>query len=309
VRKWAGLVLFFLGAFLLMAGIVAKIWAPGLAERTPLDVNTFTFLTGTADKLNPGTGEVESGLAVAYQSVTRADPKRSDDDYVAFVNTKCVNIDTDNPPPCLDENDSRLITNTIDTFATDRHTAMSTGKTKYLAKDAVVHSGLVNKWPFNAEKKTYPYWNGTLGSTVDAKYVGTKDYDGLETYEYQTDVPETSAEVLKGTRGLYSTGESIWIEPRTGSIIDQKGGQVLKLENGDLILDINVEYTDKTVATNVKDAKANRKTLSTILDIFPPVGIILGLIALVIGGLAVRGSMRSGNHAAGASGNVTLEKV
>ena len=69
-------------------------------------------------------------------------------------------VDENDPPPCLEDTDDRLITNSIDTFATDRRTAMATDKTKYLAEDAVVHEGLVNKWPFNAEKKTYPYWNG-----------------------------------------------------------------------------------------------------------------------------------------------------
>ncbi len=259
MRKWAGLVLVFLGAFLLVAGIVAKVWGPGLAERTPLNVNTYTYLTGTADKLNPATGEVETGLPVAYQSVTRADPKISDGDYVAFVNTKCVNIDQDDPPPCLTEDDDRLITNSIDTFATDRHTAMATDKAKYLAPDAVPHEGLVNKWPFNTEKKTYPYWNGTLGTTVDAVYVGTKDYDGLETYEFHSDVPETSAEVLAGTQGLYSTNETVWVDPRTGSIIDQEGGQTLKLENGDLILDINVAYTDDTVGHERQGREGQRQ--------------------------------------------------
>ncbi len=148
------------------------------------------------------------------------------------------------PPPCLDENDDRLITNSIDTFATDRHTAMAVNDAKYLAEDAVPHEGLVNKWPFNAEKKTYPYWDGTLDKAVDAKYVGTKDYDGLETYEYSVEVPETEAEVVEGTQGTYTAQQSVWIDPRTGSIIDQSGGEIRKLEDGSTILDIEVAYTD-----------------------------------------------------------------
>ncbi len=200
VRKWVAILLLFVGAFLLVTALVAKVWAPDAAQRTPLNVDTDTFLSGEADKLNPATGELEH-VAVKYTSKTLADPKKSDGDYVAFVNTKCVNIDENDPPPCLEDTDDRLITNSIDTFATDRRTAMATDKTKYLAEDAVVHEGLVNKWPFNAEKKTYPYWNGTLGTTVDAKYVGTEDIDGLETYRYDVVVPETPAEVLAGTRG------------------------------------------------------------------------------------------------------------
>lgn len=291
VRKWVAFLLLFVGAFLLVTAVVAKVWAPGAAERTPLNVDTDTFLSGEADKLNPATGELEH-VAVKYTSKTLADPKKSDGDYVAFVNTKCVNIDENDPPPCLEDTDDRLITNSIDTFATDRHTAMATDKTKYLAEGAVPHEGLVNKWPFNSEKKTYPYWNGTLGTTVDAKYAGTEDIDGLETYRYDVVVEPTAAEVLTDTQGIYSTTESIWVEPRTGSIINQTGGQVLKLENGDTILKIDVAYTDETVAANVKDAKANRKTLSLILDIVPPVAGIVGLLMLGAGGLLLRGSRK-----------------
>lgn len=289
MRRVLGWLLCFVGAFLLVVAVLGWVWLPDAAERTPLNVNTFTYLTGEADKLNPETGELEH-VPVAYQSLTRADPDKSDDDVVAFVNTKCVNIDLDDPPACLEKDDERLITNTIDTFATDRHTAMAVDDPQYLAEGAVPHEGLVNKWPFNAEKKDYPYWNGTLGTAVTAEYVGTKDYDGLETYEYHSSVPETEAEVLEGTQGLYSTEETIWIDPRTGSIIDQAGGQVLKLEDGSTILDINVAYTDETVQTNIDDTKASIKQLNLLENVVPPVALVVGLLA-VAGGLflALRG--------------------
>jgi len=287
VRKVVGWLLLLLGAFLLVAAVVALVWAPGAAERTPLNVNTYTYLTGQADKLNPATGELET-VPVAYRSLTQVDPDKSDGDVVVFVNTKCVNIDRGDPPPCLDENDDRLITNSIDTFATDRHTAMSVNDSKYLPEGAVPHEGLVNKWPFNAEKKTYPYWDGTLDKAVDAKYVGTKDYDGLETYEYSVEVPETEAEVVEGTQGTYSAQQSIWIDPRTGSIIDQSGGEIRKLEDGSTILDIEVAYTDATVADNVSKAKDSIRTLDILTKYGPPVAGILGLAMLVGGFLVLR---------------------
>ena len=235
-------------------------------------------------------------MPVAYQSLTQADPDKSDGDVVAFVNTKCINIDRDDPPPCLPDTDYPLITNIVDTFATDRHTAMSVNDSKYLAEDAVPHEGLVNKWPFNAEKKTYPYWDRTLGKAVDAIYVGTRDIDGLETYQYDLAVPETAAEVLEGTQGTYSTEQKTWVDPKTGSIIDQEGGQVLKLEDGSTILDINVAYTDDTVQSNVDDAKASRRSLTIIGTIVPIVGSVLGLILLAVGGLSLRGTRTRGRR-------------
>lgn len=293
MRKWVGWLLLLLGAFFLTTAALTLFWAPGAAQRTPLNVDTYTYLTGEADKLNPETGELET-YPVKYTSHTQADPDKSDGDYVAFVNTKCVNIDENDPAPCLEGTDERVITNSIDTFATDRHTAMATDKSKYLADDAIPHEGLVNKWPFNAEKKTYPYWNGTLGETVDANFVGTEEIDGLEVYRYDVKVDPTPADVLPDTPGIYSTNESIWIEPVTGSIINQSGGQVLKLADGTTILDINVAYTDETVATNVKDGKANSKQLKLITKTVPPVAGLLGLLTLGAGALVLlRGRRRT----------------
>ncbi|RYP84949.1 DUF3068 domain-containing protein [Nocardioides guangzhouensis] len=282
MRKWVGLALLLLGGFLIVAAGVSRFWGLDAAERTPLDVNTYTYLTGEADKLNPETGNLVH-VPVAYRSLTQADPDKSDDDVVAFVNTKCVNIDENDPPPCLDDTDERLITNTVDTFATDRRTAMAVNDPKYLAEDAVPHEGLVNKWPFNAEKKTYPYWDGTLDHAVDAKYTGTRDIDGLETYEYQVTVPPTEAEILEGTQGTYETEQTTWVDPRTGSIIDQEGGQVLTLEDGTKVLDISVSYTDETVQANVDDAKSNGRQLWVLGVGLPIGGLVVGLLFVGLG--------------------------
>lgn len=295
MRKVLGWLLLFLGGFLLVVAVLGWTWLPDAAKRTPLNVDTYTYLTGEADKLNPATGEV-ANVPVKYQSHTIVDPDVSDDDVVAFVNTKCVNIDENDPPDCLEGDDERLITNSVDTFATDRRTALAVDDPEYLAEGAVPHEGLVNKWPFDAEKKTYPYWNGTLGTTVDAEYVGTRDIDGLETYEYHVVVPETAAEVLEGTQGLYSTEETIWIEPKTGSIIDQEGGQVLKLEDGSLILDINVAYTDETVQTNVDDTKSSVSQLNLLTNIVPWVALVAGLLALAGGFLLLRRSVKAADQ-------------
>ena len=53
-------VLFGLGGFLLIAGFVALLWAPGVVKKTPLDVNSTTHLSGQAEKLNVATGELEA---------------------------------------------------------------------------------------------------------------------------------------------------------------------------------------------------------------------------------------------------------
>ena len=94
-------VLFGLGGFLLVAGLVCWLWAPGVVKKTPLDVNTTTHLSGQAQKLNTATGELDSN-PVNATSITKTDSKASDDKIVVWANSSCLVIDKDNPPDCVD---------------------------------------------------------------------------------------------------------------------------------------------------------------------------------------------------------------
>jgi Porin PorA len=307
VRKVAGWVALAVGAFLLMAAALGQFWAPGNAERTPLDVNTTTRLSGVAQKLNPATGQVEE-FPVNATSVTKSDTNRSDDTVIAFVTTTCLVIDRGDVPDCVDAKDPqhRLVTASSDTFATDRHTAVAVDDKKYLAADAQPHQGLVNKFPFDVQKKTYPYWDGILDSTVPAKYDRTDRLQGLTTYKFDVDVPSTPAEVLSGVQGLYTQRKSIWVEPRTGSIVKQTQDETRTLPNGDPLLTLNLEYQPDTVTKAVHDAGDKASKLRLLTGVLPIVGLVGGLLLVILGLWLLLGgrrrSARSGAASEGAPG-------
>jgi hypothetical protein len=293
VRKIIGWVLLGLGGFFLVAALLARFWAPGEVEKTPLDVNSATRLAGTADKLNPASGEVEA-LDVKATSITKADSEASDDEVVVFVNTTCLVIDEGNPPDCVDAKDpqKRLITASHDVFATDRETAQAVNG-DYLPEGATEHEGLVNKWPFNTEQTDYEYWDGLLGEAVPATFEGVDEINGMETYEFLVDVPETSAEVVADTEGLYTSEKHIWIEPKTGTIIDQTQQETRTLDNGDPLLELDIEFTDEQVATNVADTEASLDQLNLISKTIPLVGLVGGIVLLLVGGFLVLMGRRS----------------
>ena len=236
MRKIIGWVLLALGTFLVVIGLMAAIWAPGQVKRTPLDTDSTTRLAGTADKLNPGTGEVES-LQVKATSVTKADSEHSDDEVIVFVSSTCLVIDEGDVPDCVDADDpeKRLVSASTDVFATDRSDGTAVNGS-YVPPSAEEKEGLVNKWPFDAEKKTYPYWDGMLGQAVDAEYDGTETIDGLETYRYHVLIEEESAEVVTDVDGVYSQDKYIWIDPVTGAIINQTQHEVRELTDGSTLL-------------------------------------------------------------------------
>ena len=105
----------------------------------------------------------------------------------------------------------RLLSASTDNFATDRRTAEAVDDPKYLPPSAEDKEGLINKWPFEAEKKTYQYWDGFAGEAVDATYDRTEDVDGLETYVFKVQVSDAPIEVTDGVQGTYSTDREIWI--------------------------------------------------------------------------------------------------
>src|SRR3954471_13578406 len=171
-------VLLGLGTFLLVAGILALTWVPGMVKKTPLDVDTTTVYGGEAAKLDPLTGAFDTRPAYALR-YTLADSDRSSDDTVLMVENACAVFDTGGAKVCVNGNDPDLITATTDIFAEDRVTAL-TVQDKNLPADGVPHEGLVNKFPFDVQKKTYPFWDGDARKALDIEYQGTKSLFGLD---------------------------------------------------------------------------------------------------------------------------------
>jgi Porin PorA len=297
VRKVIAAVLVGLGSFLLVAALTVVLWGGDAVKKTPLDTDSVTNLSGTADKLNPATGDVES-LQVKAASVTKSDAELSDDDVVVFVNTTCLVIDEDDVPQCVDESDDRLVSATSDVFATDRQTAEAVNDPQYVPPSAEEKSGLVNKWPFDAEKKDYTYWDGMLGEAVDATYDGTETIEGLETYRYHVLIEDAPAEVVADVDGVYSQDKYIWIDPTTGSIVNQTQHEVRELEDGSPLLDMELAFTDEQVEANVSDAEDNTQSLDLLTKTLPLVGFIGGAIALLAGlFLFLRGRRHQHQHA------------
>ena len=276
MRRPVGYVLFGLAGFLVTAAILVLVWVPGQVKKTPLDVDTVTRLTGNAAVLPTGPGS-----AVKAVSHSVADGGASDGDVVVFDTFSCVIQDPNgDAPDCVDDQDpdKRLVTAGTDRFATDRVTAVAVNDEKYVGVGAEPHEGLINKFPFDVEQKTYLMWDGLLGRAVEATFVNEEDIDGLAVYKFQVSVVEEPAEISNGVSGTYSSEKVMWIDKGTGSIIDQTEAQTRTLDNGTTVLDLELSFTDETVAANVEDAKANNSQLS-LVGAAPIVLAVLGLLA------------------------------
>ncbi|WP_392426146.1 DUF3068 domain-containing protein [Barrientosiimonas humi] len=287
MRKILSLLLYGLGGFLLVTALLLMVWAPGQVKRTPLDTNSTTRLVGEATYQNTPRTRVEA------LSRNKVDTKRSTDDAVVFNVFTCLVKDADNTiENCVAQPDPRLITSSEDVFAADRRTAQALPNYKNLPQGAIPHRGLVNKFPFDVEKKTYQFWDGVLGRSVPATFQGEETLQGLKTYKFLVsvkDAPATISTLDDGTKvqGTYSTEKMMWVDPVTGAIQKQTEQQNRKLENGSNAIDLDFQFTDATVAANVKDAKDNGKRLNLVSKA-PWFLLPLGLLALLGGFLLSR---------------------
>jgi hypothetical protein len=283
VQRIIGSVLALLGAFLITVAVLAQFYAAPRLEKTPLDVDSTTLLSGTV-QLSDGNGGLEESPVKAF-SITKADSERSDDDVVVFANSSCLVKDEGGLDECVSADDpqDRLVSASTDDFATDRSTAMAVNDPQYLPPSAEEKSGLVNKWPFGAEKKTYPYWDGLAGEALDAEYDRTETLDGLEVYVYRVVQSGTPIELSAGVPGTLDAEKELFIEPVTGSIIHQVDHQERLDSDGNPAIVLDLAFTDEQVAANVEDSESNASSLNLVTGTVPVVGLVVGIPALLIG--------------------------
>jgi hypothetical protein len=283
MRKTLGFVLLGLAGFLVTTALLTLIYVPGQVKKTPLDVNSDTQLTGRAAYLS------EPMTDVRYLSRTVADGTASDGDVVVFDNLTCLwRAAPDSTGSCPGD-DETTISIATDRFATDRVTALAVNDEAYVGAGAEPKDGLINKFPFGVAQKSYQVWDGLLGRAVEAKFDGEEEINGLNTYKFLIEFTDEPAEISEGISGTFSDTKRLWIDPVTGSIIDQSEQQKRVLDSGDNALDLDVSFTDAQVQANVDAAKESGGLLRT-LGLVPWIAFGLAALAALGGIFLVRGA-------------------
>ena len=273
-----GAVLSAIGGFLVVVAILASVWAPGALMKTPLDVDQKTDLSGTA------TLSGETGPVLAW-SITHTNSEKSDDNVVVWENSSCLVKDEGGITECVSADDpqDRLISAGVDNFATDRVTGIAVNDPKYLPAEAEEKQGLVNKWPFQSQKKTYPYWDDLTQQAEDADYARSETVQGLDIYVYTVNISDAPIEIVDGVPGTYDDQKEIWVEPLTGAIVNQIDHQVRTDSDGKTVLDLSLQFTDAEIKASIDDAKANKDKLNLVRHTVPLVGYVVGIPLLLIG--------------------------
>lgn len=320
--KKFGIVVLGLGAFVLVLGLLAKFYMYDRLAVVPLNQTT----TSTSETL-PGADaeylDVANGLKITTGPlrsvrVVTGDvdlSKEASDELDQDVAVWSSYVCTDTPDFDCKEGVTPL-SGTNDTLAFDRHSAEVVSWSGNVSESGGETTedpfeGLYFKFPFDTQKKTYQFWDGTLKKAMPAEFEEETEIKGLKVYKFVQEIaPQKSGEIsvpgnlvngsaddtIKADR-IYSNTRTLYVEPVTGAII--KGGEAqdsyleVNGERGATTTKATLEYTDDYVQENVDDYKSKSSLLTLIGSTIPLVGTILGLILIVIGAvLFARGSRR-----------------
>jgi hypothetical protein len=140
------------------------------------------------------------------------------------------------------------------------------------------HEGLVLKFPFGTEKKTYRFWDSALRKAFPIQFKKEDTLKGLKVYVFEQEVPKQDVALAKPllvpgnlvdepgrdsveVQRTYKNTRTLWIEPITGAIIKGREQQHATIAyNGEdklIATQVKIEYDDATVTKNVKGAVEN----------------------------------------------------
>ena len=299
MRRFLGPLLFGLGAFLLVAGLLLKFYAYPRVAVAPIDQNSITKLEAVDAEVFDTSTLKPLMTDLAVQSRTVGDVKASEDrgsNVRVWVNTTSIR-----------SSDGVVRSRSTERTAFDATTAEAVNccgtfdESTQGERDQVKRDGLVFKFPFGTEKQSYKLWDGTLDDTITAKYVGETSVKGLKVYRFTAEVERTQVgerEVPASVVGEAGTGnvtaESMYestktylVEPVTGAIVDQSVEQnsTLAIDGEDRITTTKADlrYTSATVSANVEDFKSKASLLNLVGTTLPIITIVLGLLLMALG--------------------------
>lgn len=308
-RKSGGIlapILIGLGVLLLALAILLPTMVLGMVKKTPLDPATTTSIAEGKGKIF----DSEAGELVEYDNIqaTRLvsiDTKASDSDVAVFQATLCVRKEPKSgaPDECDLMNDPDILSFSCDRVATKRYEATAVNEEKYFKNinnestdcegtDYPEHNGLTYKFPFDVTPDgTYEMHDGDNGGAVKAEYQGKETIKGVEVLHFKAEFPEADTKIKGIFPGTIQNTVEYWVEPTTGMVI--KGGQhqVQKFENGDTAADVELNFTEDNVNTNVAKAKDSLSLLN-IVKIWAPIGAGLIGLCLIAAGLILRSKRR-----------------
>ena len=327
MRRVVTLVVLGLGVFAIATGLLLRFYAFPALAKIPHNPNTSAVAQGTGitalvyvEKSGaPTQPEIRRNLSLTSSTFVSGDMQApevsSDSGVTSWIEATRI----------TDDRDGMTLSASVRELCLDRFSAEAVApctkqylqKTKEAGKDTKIPGtrgqtqfpGLNFKFPFQTEKRTYPWYDTGVSKQVDAKFDGEDEVQGLPVYRFKVSVPATDVDgrdvpgSLVGkpdatvpVRLHYQVDKTMWVEPVTGALIKVRQSVKQELRTSDegagrgtTVFDGTLELNRKTVDANVRAAEDNKSRLwlltglPVILWIAGGVLLLVAVVLLLVG--------------------------
>ncbi len=334
-----------LGAALLIAALLLSTYTSSRIAKIPLNLDATLISEGNGTALDAAS--LSTDRVVVNQNVPLVSQEQISVESPA--NADVVTLQVGSSVRRSDkQKDSGLMLAIVDTVTINRRTAMAVSDDSHpggcVQKPRGIgdenpptamplrHEGLAYRFPFNTERKTYPYFDPIAQKPFDANYDGQEDVNGLSTYRFTQEVgvnkegklvapityPSlyggnedgkiTTSAAMWGVPGepneqitmtrYYTAKRTFWVDPVSGTIVketEQAHHYYARdaLKPEVTLVDYKLTSTQETVESQVNSARDERDRVALWSRVLPITFTAIGLIALLGGGVLASFSLRT----------------
>lgn len=305
------------GSFLIAGSATLATYGASELKAIPLSVQSDTVslapdaaVLDTTSTLRPGPIVTDTGVDLTINTyVTTEDPVSEE---ITTLQAAQQTFRTDNGP------ESGLVSASIDRVTLDRRSGYPLGDpvatTQTEADAPAVHTprqGLQYKFPFDVQKRSYPYYDGTARATKPIDFVDDdRVINGLTLFHFTQTISPTDLGASIGdaatltlpaskwglpgdiptTMNLhYENTRHIWVEPTSGSIVlvEEHPHRWLQRSEGDAkpvtTLDARTTFSDDTVSRLADQAATAKRSILWGTRYGPLGGGVAGVVLLLAG--------------------------
>ncbi|MFI6929526.1 DUF3068 domain-containing protein [Streptomyces sp. NPDC050287] len=304
------LILLGLGTFLLVLAPLLAWYVEPRAAVNPVDIDTTAVYKGTGSVFDTEELETVSDQRITVTQRVRGNVAESERSGRAAVWDVTTTVDTDASLPAADPHDAlEFIPHR---WVMDRKTTKPVhccGEKPYIEGEAYL------KFPFDVHKRSYQWWDNSLGSTVTLRYGGTKKVQGYTGYRFtgtvapakvgtrlvpgsivdQPNRPQVLAEEWYSNHGI-----ELVVDQATGRVIYAQVGPKRTLrapgakKDAVVLLDSRkIAFTTGTQKDAVRQAERDSGQLRLLGETLPIGAAVTGFVLAAVGGvLVLRGRKR-----------------
>jgi hypothetical protein len=298
MQRTIGMLLIGVGAFFLTLSPLVRFYAAKQLLALPIDTYQTTRLQAqNGSYFDAGNLKLRQGVTVVATNTVRGDVRASNDKVAVWDSFTSTSDATTGTP--IDYRQFRQALN-----RRSSELVMCCGAA--VGNDTTTkQTGLGTVWPVaDVQKKSYQYFDVATKQTLPMNYDGEDTVQGLRAYRFVQHVPDTRIDAVADVPGsvlglgknsgnvdtdrYYQETKTVWVDPRTGAVVNQEENIRSTLHTKDGVERLTVAAFDlKMIPADqqklVKLANDNATAITAVKMIIPIATLLFGAILLVVG--------------------------